>query len=111
MVRILLSVLCLFAVVGFVAAQDKGDKAGTAVEGKFKEWKNGTLTLTVGKPGEEKEQTFKILDDTKVTVRAGTEKSELVAKNVFSALKANTPVTIRMDANKQIQEIVVDMAK
>jgi hypothetical protein len=103
----MLSVLCLFAVVGFVAAEEKADKAGTTVQGKFKEWRGNILTLSV----DGKDQTFRVLDDTKVQMRDGADKKEVLAKIAFATLKPDTPVTIKLDANKQVQEISVDLKK
>ncbi len=111
MFRIMLSVLCLFAVAGLVAAAEKPDKAGTTVEGKFTAWKNGALTIAVGKPGEEKEMTFKVIDDTKVTLRDGADKKEVLAKVAFLTLKPDTPVIVMLDADKQVKAIIVDLKK
>ena len=54
MMRATLSTLCLFALAGFVSAEEKkADKAGETVSGRFKEWKNGNLIIVSGKKGEE----------------------------------------------------------
>ena len=99
MLRTVLGALCLFAVVGFVAAEEKADAKKTY--GKFKSLKDGTLTISVGKKGEEpKDVTFKVADDTKVAVWDGADKKEAVAKDAFKDLKPDSIVSVEKDGDK-----------
>ena len=52
MLRTILGAVCLFVVVGFVAAEEKKADAKVAY-GKFKSFKDGTLTITTMKKGED----------------------------------------------------------
>ena len=101
MVRTILSALCLFVVVGFVAAEEK--KAdGKTTTGKFKSLKDGTLTISVGKKGEEaKDVTFKVgdLKNATVVVAKDDKKEQLVAE-AFKDLKEGTPVIVKLEGEK-----------
>ena len=105
--RSILTVLCLFAFAGFVTAEEK--KADpNVIKGHFKSWKSGSLTIMVGKKGEEKEQTFDVLDNTKVDELVGGEKKSFLAKNTFQELNEHATVTITLDNTKKISSIGVD---
>jgi exosome complex RNA-binding protein Csl4 len=103
MVRVILSALCLFAVVGFVAAEEKKADAAKTTTGKFKSLKDGTLTISVvAKKGDEpKDMTFKVGDDLKATVVAAKDdKKELAAKEAFKDLKEGTTVAVKVEGDK-----------
>ena len=113
MLRTILSVLCLFAVVGFVSAQPKpAEKAGTTVYGKFDSYKDGKLTiLVVTKRGEEPKATeFEVKADAKVNVGqpGAAQKTEVAAKEAFGEkLAKGTIVILMIDADKKITNIAI----
>jgi hypothetical protein len=109
MLRALLSAVCVFALVGFVTAEEK--KGTTTISGKFDSFKDGKLTiLVIEKKGEDaKPQTFEIKDDIKTLVfTSGAEKpAEAVAKDAFKDLKSGTMVRVMIDADKKVTGIEV----
>ena len=107
MLRNTLSVLCLFATAGFVAAAEKKDE-GSAVTGKFKSYANGKLTIMAGKSGQEKERTFDVLGDTKVNEDVVGVKKSFLAKNTFSELTRDADVTVHLDNQGKVSNIFVD---
>ncbi len=108
MLRAFLSTLCVFALAGFVTAEEK---KGTTVAGKFDSYKDGKLTiLVVEKKGDDaKPQTFEVKDDVKTMVFSATAEkpTEAVAKDAFKDLKSGTPVRVMLDADKKITGIEV----
>jgi hypothetical protein len=104
MFRIMLSVLCLFAVAGFVTAEEKGEK-GTSVAGKFDSYKDGKLTILV----DAKPQTFEVKDDVKtLTFSSSAEKPiEAAAKDAFKEVKAGTEIRVILDADKKVAAISI----
>ena len=110
MVRTILSAVCLFVVVGFVAAEEK--KADTTT-GKFVSLKDGTLTIkVVAKKGDEpKEMTFKVADVKNAIVLAGKDdKKELAVADAFKDLKEGTTVAVKLDGEKVVS-ITITMPK
>jgi hypothetical protein len=85
------------------------DATGKTVTGKFVSYKEGTLTINVGKKGEEKPQEFKISDNfDKVTVYSGdTKKDSVIAKDAFKELKEGTRVKLTLDDNKKVTAVEV----
>ncbi len=108
MFRLMLSVLCLFALVGFVTAEDKGDK-GTSVTGKFDSYKDGKLTILVGKGDDAKPQAFEVKDDVKTLTFAspGEKPIEAAAKDAFKTVKAGTEIRVMLDADKKVAVIAI----
>jgi len=116
MLRTVLSSLCLFAVVGFVAAEEKkaDDKKGNTVYGKFDSYKDGKLTiLVVTKRGEEPKATeFEVKADSKVTILDGTDKKEAVAKDAFGEkLAKGSIVILTLDADKKVTNVQIGTPK
>lgn len=102
--------VCGLVALALVAAVSlAADKTGKTVTGKFVSYKDGTLTLNVGKKGEEKPQEFKVADDfNKITVYSGDSKKETVStKDAFGTLKENTRVKITLDDNKKVTAVEV----
>jgi hypothetical protein len=85
------------------------DPTGKTVTGKFVSYKEGTLTINVGKKGEEKPQEFKIADDfSKVTVYSGdTKKDSVIAKDAFKELKEGTRVKLTLDDTKKVSGVEI----
>jgi hypothetical protein len=101
----------LTLVAGVGLAADKGKK-GKAVGGQFESYKDGVLTLTVKKKGEEaKKQEFKLADDTKVTVVSGDEKKDVSAKDAFLNLKAGTRVRVMLGEDDKVISVVIGGGK
>jgi hypothetical protein len=103
------ALVALALVVGLTLA---ADKSGKTVSGKFVSYKDGTLTMDVGKKGEEKAQEFKIADDfKKVTVYAGDVKKEAVAaKDAFKELKEGTNIKVTLDEDKKVTAVQIGNA-
>jgi hypothetical protein len=99
----------LVALVVFAGLTLAADKTGKTVTGKFVSYKDGTLTINVGKKGEEKPQEFKIASDfDKVTVYSGDTKKEAVAvTTAFKELKEGTRVKLTLDDNKKVSAIEI----
>jgi hypothetical protein len=110
MLRQLVCGLVALALVAGVALA--ADKSGKTVTGKFVSYKDGALTINVGKTGEEKPQEFKIADDfSKVTVYSGdTKKDSVIAKDAFKELKAGTSIKVTLDDNKKVTAVQVGNA-
>ena len=104
MLRTILSAVCLFAMVGFVTAEEK--KAdGKVTTGKFKSLTDGTLTISVvAKKGDEpKDVAFKIGDLKNVTVVAGKDdKKEVLVADGFKELKEGTGVAVTVKDDKVV---------
>jgi hypothetical protein len=101
----------------FVLATCVATAADKKVNGKVKkvDADKGTITLLVGKKGEEpKEVEYKISDDVKFTIIVSdTEKKEgVAAKEGLKAeqLKEGTPVTLMLDGDK-VTAVTVGAAK
>ena len=112
MLRAFLTGLCLFAMVGFVAAEEKKDTK--VVTGTFKSYKDGTLTILVkGKKGEEPKATeIKVAKTAKLTVLDGENKADSTVDATFTdKLKEGTPVKVESDADGKITAITVGSAK
>jgi len=102
MLRTLLGGLMLFAVVGYVAAEEADKKAQTKV-GRFSKYvaDTGKLTVLVGKKDEAKPMDFDVAKDFKVTVIDGDNKSEKTAADAFKDAKENmTRVAVTVEENK-----------
>jgi hypothetical protein len=96
MFRAFLSGLFVFALVGFVTAEEK---KANAVNGTFESYKDGKLSV---KGDDGKVHTFDVKDDAKVQVFTATAEkpTEAAAKATFTTLKPGTPVRIALDGGK-----------
>jgi len=110
MLRTILCGLCLFAIVGFVTGEEK---KANVVMGKFKEYKDGKVTLTSGKKGEEKDVTVDVgADFAKVTLIDGDNKKEgLKAGDAFKDVKPGTPVKIEKGDGDKVVAVTVGVTK
>jgi len=109
MLRALLGGLLCVTLVGFTSAAEakKEEKKANVVAGKFKSYKDGTLTITTGKKGEETDKTFKVADTLKVNKWDGEDlKKELAINDAFKDLKEGTRVAVTADGDK-VSAIVI----
>ncbi len=99
----------LVALALFAGLTLAADKTGKTVTGKFVSYKDGTLTINVGKKGEEKPQEFKVGSDfDKITVYSGDTKKEAVAATkAFTDVKEGTRVKLTLDDNKKVTAVEV----
>ncbi len=104
--QLVCGLVALAVVVGFTLA---ADPSGKTVTGKFVSYKEGTLTINVGKKGEEKPQEFKIADDfNKVTVYSGDNKKDSVAiKDACKELKEGTRVKLTLNDEKKVTAVEI----
>ncbi len=82
------------------------------IRGTFSSYNDGTLTLMVGKKGEEKKQTFTVPAEFKVEELVSGERKSFLAKNTFKELNEDAEVMVTMaHDNKKVANISVDRKK
>jgi hypothetical protein len=96
MFRAFVSALFVFALVGFVTAEEK---KASGVNGTFESYKDGKLSV---KGDDGKVHTFDVRDDAKVQVFSATAEkpTEAAAKATFATMKPGTPVRIALEGAK-----------
>ncbi len=103
--QLVCGLVALAFVAGIVLA---ADATGKTVTGKFVSYKDGTLTLSVGKKGEEKNQEYKIADTVKATVYSGDTKKDAVAvSDACKDLKEGTRVKVTLDDTKKVTAVEI----
>jgi hypothetical protein len=105
MLRKVLGLAVLIVFVGTVSAEAAKADA-TKTPGKFKAYKDSTLTITTGKKGEEKDVDFKVESTFKVKILDGDNAKDSTAGDAFKELKAGTRVVVTKEGDK-ITDITV----
>jgi hypothetical protein len=111
MLRKVLGVAVLFVFVGTLSVQAAAKADAVKTGGQFKSYKDGTLTITAKKKGEDaKDVDFKVESTFKVKIIDGDNTKDSTAGDAFKDLKAGTRVVVTKEGDK-ITDIVVGNKK